>query len=55
MNYNNLVIKKIGLEAILVCKKSHVKFYKKFKWNKISKSLYNIDKLNKKICCFKIL
>ncbi len=48
MGYNNLIIKKIGFEGILLCNKSLVKFYKKFNWNKTSKSLYNIDNLKKK-------
>ena len=47
MNYNNLIIKKLGLNAVLVCKKSLIKFYKNFNWNKTSKSLYNIGNLKK--------
>jgi hypothetical protein len=42
--YNNIVIKKIGLDAILICKKKLVEFYKKLKWSKANKSLYAIKK-----------
>lgn len=42
--YNNMIIKKTRLDAILVCKKRLVKFYKKMNWNKTNKNMYNINK-----------
>lgn len=40
MNFNNLIINKNNKKTFLICKKNLVKFYKKFKWKKISKNSF---------------
>ena len=48
MQYNNYIIDQLKLEAVLMCKKKLLNFYKIFKWSRIKKKMYNINKDVKK-------
>jgi len=48
MQYNNYIINQLKLEAVLMCKKNLLNFYKIFKWGRIKKKMYNINKDVKK-------
>jgi hypothetical protein len=42
MNFNNTIIKHLGLSSFLICKDELVGFYKKNNWKKLNKNKFNI-------------
>ena len=48
MNFNNTIIKHLGLSSFLICKDELINFYKKNNWKKLDKNKFNIGDNNNK-------